>query len=135
MTKTGPQDVKIDDVLYIDKICNMLLSVSKLCRKGFKVKFKGNLCKIRGPGGSEILIKRGENNTLFCLLVESPFSEKRENMTNKEGNQSSPNMENNVTAMGAQSTSENIQIWHNALGHPGANMMDKLSRSGKIPSF
>ncbi len=56
-------------------------------------------------------------------------------MMNKEGNQSSPNMENNVMAMGAQSTSENIQIWHNALGHPGANMMDKLSRSGKIPSF
>jgi hypothetical protein len=99
--KTGPQDVKIDDVLYIDEICNMLLSVSRLCRKGFKVKFKGNLCKIHSPGGSKIVIERGENDTLFCLPVESPFSEKRENMMNKEGNQSSPNMENNVTAMGA----------------------------------
>jgi hypothetical protein len=28
-TKTGPQDVKIDNILYIDKICNMLLSVSR----------------------------------------------------------------------------------------------------------
>ncbi len=29
-TKAGPQDVKINNVLYIDKICNMLLSVSRL---------------------------------------------------------------------------------------------------------
>ena len=37
--------------------------------------------------------------------------------------------------MDARTTSENIRIWHNALGHPGTNMMNSLSKLGKIPKF
>jgi hypothetical protein len=32
-------------------------------------------------------------------------------------------------------TLENIQIWDNALGHPGMNMMNSLSKLGKITKF
>src|SRR6185312_13790038 len=46
-----------------------------------------------------------------------------------------PNMEGTPKIMSMKMTSENIRIWHNALGHPGATLMKKLTKNGKIPRF
>ena len=128
MTSKGPQTIQIDDVLYIEDLCSMLLSISRICQKGYDVKFRENTCEIHGPQGVDINIIRPEGDTLFRIPI-------LEGHSRNQGSGPLPNMEGTTKVMGAKTTSEYVRIWHNALGHPGRSVMCNLSGKGKIPKF
>ena len=129
MTSIGAKTIQIDDVLYVENLCSMLLSVSRICQKGYDVKFQENTCEIRGPQGINITITKSVVDTLFRIPILEGNSQ------NEGSEANSPNMEGTLKMMGAKTTSENIRIWHNALGHPGKAVMRALAEKGKIPKF
>ena len=137
-TANGVKPITIRNVLYVEAIRSMLVSVSMLCNNGYSVDFRGNRCTLHDPQGQtiEVMKKVGEN--LFRLPLTSIHSQKTSEPPDTINDKYSvlPNMEDNgAVAMFAKSTSENIRAWHNSLGHPGINMMTSLSMGGKIPKF
>ena len=62
-TKNGMKCVTIRDVLYMEAIQSMLVSVSMLCSNGYTVDFCGNKCTLHDPQGQtiEVMKKAGEN--------------------------------------------------------------------------
>lgn len=53
----------LTDVLYAPQIAGNIMSVSKLCRKGYSVNFEGNLC----------MIKRGKTVIAVADVVENLY--------------------------------------------------------------
>ena len=137
-TAKGPQKITIKDVLYVEAIRSMLVSVSMLCSNGYTVDFSGNKCVLHDPQGQTLEVMKKASEQLFRLPLTSSHSQKKSDNTDvKKGNNPVfPNMvKDSFIAPLTKSMSENIQKWHNALGHPGMNMMTSLSKNGRIPEF
>ena len=130
VTGNGMKNLIIDDVLYIPDLCNMMLSDSKMCQKGFRVDFNENTCTIRGPSNTHMVITKEVNKNLFRIPMFPPISQNGDDVSKHAY---LPNMEGTPKIMSMKMMSENIRIWHNALGHPGATLMKKLTKNGKIP--
>src|SRR6185312_906188 len=77
-------------------------------------------------------ITKEVNENLFRIPVFLPISQNGDDVSKHAY---LPNMEGTPKIMSMKMTSENIRIWHNALGHPGATLMKKLTKNGKIPRF
>jgi len=52
----GDDDVIIKDVLLVDRLKHMLLSISQLCDKGYTITFEPNLCLITDSKTSETVL-------------------------------------------------------------------------------
>ena len=129
MTTKGLRTIQIDDVLYVEDLCSMLLSVPRMCQKGYDVIFHDNTCEICSPHGVDINIVKSKEDTLFKIPI-------LEGASRKEGSEAKmPDMDGTINVMETKTTSENIRIWHNALGHPGKSVMHVLVEKGKIPKF
>ena len=138
-TANGARNLVIRDVLFVEPIQSMLVSVSKLCRGGYSVDFHGNRCTLRDSQGQTLEVLKKAQENLFRLPLTSGNSQKRpDDADDVDGNKSDrlPKKENNsIVAFFSKTTSENIRAWHYSLGHPGIGMMTSLSNNGKIPKF
>src|SRR6185312_17462970 len=103
-----------------------------MCQKGFRVDFNKNTCTIQGPSNTHMVIMKEVNKNLFQIPVFLPISQNGDDISNHAY---LPNMEGTPKIMSMKMMLENIRIWHNALGHPGATLMKKLTKNGKIPRF
>ena len=139
MTATGPQTITIKNVLFVDAIRSMLVSVSMLCSNGYTVDFRGNKCTLHASQGQTLEVMKKEQEQLFRLPLTSDRSEKQksdESDDKTDKNSDIPNSDKNgLIAPVTKSMSKDILKWHNSLGHPGIYMMMSLSKNGRIPEF
>jgi len=138
VTAKGPRQITIKDVLYVEAIRSMLVSVSMLCSNGYTIDFHGNQCILHDPQGQTLKVMKKAHEQLFKLPLMSTNSQKnsRKYDNRKDMDYKLPNMvKDGFIVSVTKLTSENIQRWHNSLGHPGINVMATLSKNGKIPDF
>jgi hypothetical protein len=64
-TANGVQEMTIRDVLYVEPIHSMLVSVSMLCSNGYKVNFEENRCTLQDPKGNALEALKKARDQLF----------------------------------------------------------------------
>ncbi len=64
-TANGVQEMTICDVLYVEPIHSMLVSVSMLCSNGYKVNFEENRCTLQDPKGNALEALKKARDQLF----------------------------------------------------------------------
>jgi len=65
----GDDDVTIKDVLLMDGLKHILLSISQLCDKGYKITFESDLCLIADSKTSETVLVGKRVNNVYMLNV------------------------------------------------------------------
>lgn len=92
-------NVKMTNTLYVPDFKNNLLSVANICDKGYTVIFDSKGCKIIGEKGTTCIEAKRKQN-LYVIEGTS----------------------NSVMCV----ETENDDIWHRRLGHPGLNKMKRI---------
>jgi len=64
----------VHDVLYVEGLKHILLSISQLCDKGYQVTFKTNYCEICLPNSKEVVLIGKRINNVYLLDISSPTS-------------------------------------------------------------
>ena len=121
-TDDGPREIFISEVLYIEEITNLLLSIGSMTRKGINFTFSQDTLKIAMPTGSITVRKSPPENLYKLHIFDAESDPKGLNIARENIN-------------GIETVPEKILIWHNALGHPGRSAMIRLSDGEKIPKF
>ena len=119
-TDKGLKQIVIGEVLYIEELSNLLLSVGAMTAKGVEFAIaKGHMTMIL-PGGT-VTVPKAMGENLYRLHV---FPIDGTNAVHTD-----------LLAFGLHTMEERIQIWHNAIGHPGKKNFIRLMSKGKIPRF
>ena len=101
-------DLVVHDVLYVPDLSTNLISIGKLNKKGFKIVFEDDKCRIHLSQETIIECKQSaENDNLF----ELPMNEKEDDEKH---------------ALNTISKTNNWKLWHYRLGHLGEQNMKKL---------
>ena len=111
-TDDGPRKIIIGEVLYVEEITNLLLSVGAMTAKGIDFTMSKDTMRMDLPNTS-ITIQKSPGENLYRLSVLSEASDNRVHLNDP----SFSVMEQ--SAFGFRSTSEQIRIWHDSLGHIG----------------
>ena len=127
-TDDGPRKIIIGEVLYVEEITNLLLSVGAMTAKGIDFTMSKDTMRMDLPNTS-ITIRKSPGENLYRLSVLSEASDNRVHLNDP----SFSVMEQ--SAFGFRSTSEQIRIWHDSLGHIGQKTFIRLMKSGKTPNF
>jgi len=64
----------VHDVLYVEGLKHILLSISQLCDKGYQVIFKPNSCEICLPNSKEVVLIGKRVNNVYLLDISHPTS-------------------------------------------------------------
>ena len=134
-TKGGKREILVKDILYVELIHSMLMSVTMMCRNRYAVKFSREKCTLQDPQGCTLEALKRARDQLFCLPITKHLSEKEKILSVLVMNSIPPNMEKPEEETNLVKTSNDIQKWHNSFGHLGINMMNSLSKLGKILEF
>ena len=126
-TDEGPREIYIGEVIYIEEISNLLLSVGALSSKGVEFVIRGDTMQMTIPNG-RVTVRKSEGINLYRLHVLPGSNENRSLLD-------LPNKEGDMSANEFHAISEKIQIWHDSLGHPGQKTFINLMALGKIPKF
>uniref|UniRef100_A0AAG5CSP7 Retrovirus-related Pol polyprotein from transposon TNT 1-94 n=1 Tax=Anopheles atroparvus TaxID=41427 RepID=A0AAG5CSP7_ANOAO len=94
--------ISMNDVLYVPELAVNLLSVSKMCQKGYTVTFRKQTCKVISP--SNKLVAIGQESGGLYRLKRSPGS-----------------LVNMVSRM-----EDNFKLWHRRLCHMSVGCMKRL---------
>lgn len=105
--KIAEDYVDVKDVLLVPELCVNLLSVSQMVRKGNKVVFDKNGCKVYNST-NEAVVTASEVNGMFKL--DQP--------------------EDNMAMVNIVKESQSIELWHRRLGHLNFNSLEKLKSVG-----
>ncbi len=101
-------DLEVHDVLYVPILSKNLISIGKLNKKGFKIVFEDDKCRIHLSRETIIECKQSaENENLF----ELPINEKEDDEKH---------------ALNTLSKTNNWRLWHYRLGHLGEQNMKIL---------
>jgi len=65
----------INDVLFVEGLNHILLSIRQLCDKGYQITFKPNTCEICLPTSHEILLIGKRINNIYLLDISNSASE------------------------------------------------------------
>ena len=121
-TDDGPREIFISEVLYIEEITNLLLSIGSMTQKGINFTFSQDTLKMAMPTGSVTVRKSPLENLYKLQVLDAKSDMKGLNLAQENINR-------------FETVPEKILIWHNALGHPGHSAMIRLSDGEKIPKF
>lgn len=105
-----PKDIHLENVLYVPKLENGLLSVSKIAEKGFKVLFTRDSVKI--IDGEDNVVALGERSGGVYVLKESA--------------------EVAAVAGGSCHTLNCQHTWHRRLGHRDVAVLDRMKKEDLV---
>ena len=108
----------IGKVLYIKELSSLLLSIGVMTAKGVEFTISKGLMTMTLPSGT-VTVPKAKGENLYRLRV-FPIG-------------GTDVAHTNLSAYSLHSTQEHIQIWHNAIGHPGKKNFIRLMSQGKIP--
>ena len=133
-TDDGPMDVIFSDVLYIEEITNLLLSVGVMTDRGATFTFARDTMQMVHPAMSITVRRNADENLYRFQLLDAGvrINLAHKDLAHKELACSDPPKEEIDANL---AISEQIMIHHCALGHPGRRTMIRLSKAGVIPPF
>ena len=107
-------DLVVHDVLYVPDLSTNLISIGKLNKKGFKIVFEDDKCRIHLSQETIIECKQSaENDNLF----ELPINEKEDDEKH---------------ALNTMSKTNNWRLWHYRLGHLGEQNMKNSNQKRQL---
>ncbi|HEY0433295.1 MAG TPA: reverse transcriptase domain-containing protein [Chitinophagaceae bacterium] len=109
------EEVYFKEVLYVPELHGNLFSVTKAVSRGCRVLFEKHRCVIK-KGNTKIIAKR-VNNLYHISPIEDKANKAR---TAKRSENEGKSVET------AKIATDDIYLWHERLGHPGAGNMKRM---------
>lgn len=125
------EEILVQEAMFVPKLRNNLLSIAKICDKGYTAIFDKKKVKLKNKFGDVIVGKRKEN--LYCLEV---FETGKESMKSSFANQEKELEPRESTAIASSSldtqSKGSFLKWHYRFGHASA---EELMRGIKADTF